>query len=694
MRRHLSVVGIQTVCVVLCGAGSAMADFANYRSIFVDRFDYTYNSGNIPQMTQAINNQIAAAAAEGFTEIIWQVRGRADALYNSNYEPATTGLTPGFDPLQVALTAAHNHGLKLHAWINTTPMWNTTAVNPPEGHVYHNTAPSFRLMDTNGNFEPQQGWSNYSSVNPILPEVHTHINNVVSDIMANYAVDGIHLDYIRYIPGTASTGSFARMPHDPVSHQMFFDATGLDGSNIANFAAYKTFLTDRITDLVRSVKENVDAAEVATGRTMELTASLFFEPNRAKNEYAQDFGRWINEGLLDVAMPMIYISQLNAHLFDPYLESALSFVNPATGTRVAPTIASYLHMDPTRGGGVELTLNQLQSSYNKGAHGVGFYDYPAFFNEYSEADRQQIKNFFDSIAPPPEPGPPGPGNVIEDFEAGLGHFKWPWNASPGSQTFGLADDENGTTVNRVSHDAQGGAWSQLLNFVIDDVGNSTWQQRHNSSINNQVAHPSGNVPLEPTGYVGFWLKTNDPNVQVRISIDDPVPDGATALELSTWQSVVADDQWHLYQWNLEDISQWIAIGNPGSNGQIDAYYGTVTIDSIWFAGDGNAQVYLDRVSHNPLGTLAAAERIPGDYNGDGVVDAADRDTWQTTFGSTVAPGAGADGNGDGVVDAADFVLWRKMGVPTAGAGGAVPEPSNLLLVLVAWAASSIPWRRR
>jgi uncharacterized lipoprotein YddW (UPF0748 family) len=655
--------------------------FADYRSIFVDRFgDFPYQ-GDIPSMVAEINAMMDAAADEGFTEIIWQVRGQSDALYNSNVEPPIAGLTPGFDPLQTVLDAAHSRGLKVHAWLNATPLWRGTST-PPDGHSYYNSDPSFRVMDINGNLEPRQGWSNYSTANPILPEMHAHVNNVVSDIMANYAVDGIHLDYIRYIPGTYDSDNFARMPHDPASHQLFFDATGLDGGNVANFQQYKSFLTDRITDLVRSVKENVDAAEIATGRNMELTASVFFEPNRAKNEYAQDFGKWINEGLLDVAMPMIYISQLNKQLYDPYLQSALSFVDPATGTRVAPTIASYLHMNPTRGGGVALTLEQIQSAYNLGAHGVGFYDYPAYFDAYSAADRQQVKNYFDSLAPP-EPLPPGaPGNAIDDFEQDEGHFGWAYNVSPGSQTFGLA---NTTTIDRVTDEVQAGIGSQLLNLASE--GGSSWQLRHNSGIG-VVADPGSNASLAGTGYVGFWLKTDDSGMSVRLGVDDPVPSGPTALELGSWQNIIADNEWHLYQWNLEDANQWFGIGNPGSDGVIDAVNGTITIDSIWFTGLGDAQIYLDTVAHNPEGPLEAA--IPGDYNHDHMIDAADIEAWRSAFGQSASPTFGADGNGDGMVDLADYIIWRKMMAANRNGSsvfeGAVPEPSTLLLVLslAAW----------
>ena len=438
----------------------------------------------------------------------------------------------------------------------------------------------------------------------------------------------------------------------------------------------------RITDLVRSIKQNVDAAELTEGRVMELTASVWRDPDVGENDYIQDYRTWIEEELLDVAMPMLYLSALNDHIyFDNNLQNTLNILDySGSSTRVAPTLASYLHMNPTRGGGVELTISQMERAHAFGADGVGFYDYPAYFGAYSDADRQAIRDFFAAIEEPPPPLPPGsPGNALDDFEVDEGHFNWPYNTSPGSQTFGLTE---ATTVERTTDEAQAGIGSQLLNIVSD--GSTAWQLRHNSGIG-PVAHPSSNVPLEATGYVGFWLKTDDAGISVQLGIDDPV--GNTALERGIPLDVVADNEWHLYQWNLADDSQWLAFAG-GANGIIDAAGGTITIDSIWLAGSGDAQLYLDTVAHNPNGPLAAA--IPGDYDQNHVVDAADYDAWRAAFGQSVSPTFGADGNGDGSVDAADFVVWRDnfgYSLPSAPGAGSVsaadvPEPAALALLAI------------
>ena len=82
----------------------------------------------------------------------------------------------------------------------------------------------------------------------------------------------------------------------------------------------------------------------------------------------------------------------------------------------------------------------------------------------------------------------------------------------------------------------------------------------------------------------------------------------------------------------------------------------------------------------------------GDYDNDGVVDAADYVVWRQGYGSTgpFPPNADPDGNSDGVVDAADFTIWRdNLSSSASSSTAAVPEPggcvalvvSNLLLVL-------------
>ncbi len=75
--------------------------------------------------------------------------------------------------------------------------------------------------------------------------------------------------------------------------------------------------------------------------------------------------------------------------------------------------------------------------------------------------------------------------------------------------------------------------------------------------------------------------------------------------------------------------------------------------------------------------------IAGDYNGNGLVDAADYTLWRDTFGQSVTTGTGADGVADGVITELDYEFWKgRFGISAtaSGEGQAVPEPTSIILL--------------
>ncbi|MEX2172539.1 MAG: hypothetical protein WD851_24670 [Pirellulales bacterium] len=89
--------------------------------------------------------------------------------------------------------------------------------------------------------------------------------------------------------------------------------------------------------------------------------------------------------------------------------------------------------------------------------------------------------------------------------------------------------------------------------------------------------------------------------------------------------------------------------------------------------------------------------LPGDYNGNGIVDAADYVVWRDSRGQQVPHGTGADGDGDGTVGQGDHNFWRARFGNGGGTGSlqtpAVPEPAAFVLAILA-GIGFMSWRRR
>ena len=111
----------------------------------------------------------------------------------------------------------------------------------------------------------------------------------------------------------------------------------------------------------------------------------------------------------------------------------------------------------------------------------------------------------------------------------------------------------------------------------------------------------------------------------------------------------------------------------------------VTIDTTTGAVTdlgATAAQFLDAIAFKP----SASAGVPGDYNSNGVVDAADYVLWRDSVGQSTLPNRGSGITGP--VGPADYSFWRSHFANTSGSGAgelsnsSVPEPNGLLLLVV------------
>jgi uncharacterized lipoprotein YddW (UPF0748 family) len=588
---------------LLAGAGRARADltadqtpFNAYRGIWVDRFDYSV--ANAPS---SIAGVMANAKALGFTDVVFQVRGQADAYYwnNGNLEVRASGVTATNDPLAIAIAEGHARGLRVHAWINTMPIWQArqTGTNvadyTPQAPAQHliNQHPEYWIRNADGTPMPfPTGGTGYVIANPANENYRKHVNDVARQITASYAVDGFHLDYIRLYDEEAGATNPLEYPGDAATIAKF-QQQHPGQTPITAPAAFKAFMADQITTLVREVRDTVKTARPAA----QLTAAVWRDADIGLDSYQQDWARWVDSGLLDAAMPMIYRKGFGSggagldadagNLFRNNVAEAMSRRGTA-GIMVG--LGTYLQDNAATA--YANTIAQLNYAKEQGANGVQAFDYGTMFNNSAASNevKRAIGDFFAANTGV------APAQTLAGFDGDEGPFKWAVTQSGSNQNVAPSStaDYDPTAGGRTGPGAQ---------RIVINRGSSgpSFLARHlsgNGASGSSAATFEANTPVASIGSIGFWLKTTTPDLRVSVALDDP-----TTGDRAYFQNVTPDGQWHRYEWFLADPTHWDQWVT-GSDGHLN---NVVTLDSIQFAGTADTStIFLDDVYYNPSAVAA------------------------------------------------------------------------------------------
>jgi hypothetical protein len=225
----------------------------------------------------------------------------------------------------------------------------------------------------------------------------------------------------------------------------------------------------------------------------------------------------------------------------------------------------------------------------------------------------------------------------------------------------------------------GGTSSNLLVFNTSSNWTGSWTSVGVARIQLDVLGPSSNAfPL-----------------QMRLGVagpSGPQPGGNGNTWVTSAIEVLSDQQWHRITFDVlpEDF---VAVFGTNINSALAsvAHFRILHNPDISFSGAntsfGGGEFFLDNIT-----ALASASSptVTGDYNENGVVDAADYVRWRDTLNQTVdVPGDGADGDQSGTIDAGDYTFWRSQFGNVVGGSGqgtettvGVPEPASVSLLLV------------
>ena len=270
-----------------------------FRALWVDAWGAGFLSPS--QVTQ----MIADARAGNFNALVVEVRKRGDAHYFSDLEPE---VDPNFDALADMIAKGHDTSggrqrIEIHAWIVTYPIRRVVdgTNSAPANHPIR-LHPDW-LMTTDGGAIDADGNYNFD---PGHPEVQKHTFNVCMDIISRYDIDGFNFDYIRY-PGKL-------WGYNPVSVDRFNRLFARTGTPSPMDAAWLQFRRDQVSALVRKVylhsaaiKPHVKiSADVFTTAPYSADLNAWTNTSRAYTDVLQDWRTWMEEGFLDLNIPMTY----------------------------------------------------------------------------------------------------------------------------------------------------------------------------------------------------------------------------------------------------------------------------------------------------------------------------------------------------------------------------------------------------
>ena len=234
-------------------------------------------------------------AAAGVNMILPNMAWAGVAHYSSKVLPQSKTFTHYGDQLAQCVTAARTYDLEVHVWKIT---WNLEGA--PKGFV--------EKMRKDGRTQVSAAGKPLNWLCPSHPKnVQLEVESIL-EIVTNYDVDGIHLDYIRYPGSHACYCEECRKRFTLATRQQIdeWPAAVLPGTGTYS-DEYIEWRTQQITRLVRMLHKRLREANP----DIKLSAAVFGGYPACVTSIGQDWIAWAKAGYVDFVCPMNYTEDTN-----------------------------------------------------------------------------------------------------------------------------------------------------------------------------------------------------------------------------------------------------------------------------------------------------------------------------------------------------------------------------------------------
>ena len=288
-----------------------------FRGTWVITWDHIDKNKNAVQNINHLQQIIDHHKSANMNAIIFQVRQSGTAYYNSSYEPwgYYAGYNdPGYDPLAKAIELAHEKGIEVHAWFN---VFQTSSTHPGSPAYEH---PEWVCRDQNG-----IPMSSYRAISPGLPAVREYTIKVAMEIVNNYDIDGLHLDYVRWNEHTnnirkstvieSEISSLDGIISDEKLNQLtqnrsgryLYDYLHPYSEGIPNgYSSWEHWWRSSVTEFVSALHDSIQSVKPHVRLSAAVLGKYNWSGWQGYGTVFQDGALWFNEGYIDHIMPMHY----------------------------------------------------------------------------------------------------------------------------------------------------------------------------------------------------------------------------------------------------------------------------------------------------------------------------------------------------------------------------------------------------
>lgn len=280
-----------------------------------------------------------------FSNMLWP----GSAHYQSDIVPQSYICRTYGDQLKACTAAARRYGLEIHVW---KICWNLA--NAP--------APWVKSLEKTGRLQQTDKGRTLKWLCPSNPDNVAMELNAILELVQQYQIQGIHLDYVRYPNAHACYCSGCR--------KRFEQRMGRKVSNWPESVKAGKLRTQYITwrcALISKFIRSVQKAVRQINPNVKISAAVYPQYPACINSVGQDWGQWLKTGIVDFVCPMDYMDDIGSFQSAVRKQLAMS----GSKGKIFPGIgvtASESRLTPDR------VIDQIKSARENSAQGFVLFD--------------------------------------------------------------------------------------------------------------------------------------------------------------------------------------------------------------------------------------------------------------------------------------------------------------------------------